>query len=96
MQMKGWLCRWSAVPLSGILGLSEMLLSGGMLGKGPSQLVLHVFDWHQCAALEWDISTGLGAPEHGPGRALKVSPLFSGHGWEQLGGTKVDLAHLET
>ena len=96
MQTKGWLCRWSAVPLSGILGLVETVLGGRMLGKGPSRLVSCGFGWHRCAPLASNICTGLGAPEHDPGRALKVSPLFSGHGWEQLGGTKVDLAHLET
>lgn len=96
MQTKGWLCRWSVAPLSGISGLAEMLPGGRMLGKGPSRLVSCGFGWHRCAPLAWDICTGLGALEHGPGRALKVSPWFFGQGWEQLDGTKVDLAHPET
>lgn len=95
MQMKDWLCRWSTIPLSKILGLTVVLLGGGMLKKGPSHVVSRVFGWHPCATLARDICTGLGAPERGLERALKVSLLFVVHGWEQLGGTKVDLAHLE-
>ena len=95
MQTKGWLCRWSMGPVSGIMGLAEMLPGGGMFGKGPSWLVLHGFAWHECSTLAWDICTGFGAPEHGLGSALKVSLLFFGHGWEQSGETKVDLVHLE-
>lgn len=59
--------------------------------------------WDAWEGSAWSLPTGI-VPfqlvvvcpiKCGPGVVLRVSPLGFGLGWEQLGGVKVELAHLE-